>query len=151
MQKLPFKSITERTDLQGKYVLLRASINVPIVDGEVFNQFRITRGLATIQFLVKQGARVVVCGHIGSDGAQTAQPVANVLGQYLSVAFSPEVAGTVSKNMRDQLADGDVLLLENVRKDPREKKNDANFARELADLADIYVNDAFAASHREHA
>jgi len=147
----PFKSIIECKELRGKYVFLRASINVPIVDGEVLNQFRVTRGLATINYLVNQGARVILCGHIGSDGEQTAEPVARLLGAHVPILFSPEVAGVVSKNLRDTLEDGQVLMLENVRKDPREKKNDANFARELADMADIYVNDAFAASHREHA
>jgi len=151
MQKLPFKSITERKDLKGKYVLLRTSMNVPIVDGVVLNQFRITRGLLTLQYLVQQGARVIVCGHIGSDGSQTAAPVAELLRTHMPVVFSEEVAGTKSKNLRDTLQNGEVLLLENLRKDPREKKNDANFARELADMADIYVNDAFPASHRAHA
>lgn len=151
MEKLPFKAITSLQNLQGKYVLVRSSINVPIVDGEVRNQFRITRGLATIQYLVAQKARVIVCGHIGSDGSQTAKPVADLLGCHVPVTFSPEVSGVKSKNLRDELQDGQVLVLENLRRDPREKKNDPNFARELADLADIFVNDAFAAGHRAHA
>ncbi len=151
MQKLPFKSIAEKTDLKGTYVLLRSSINVPIVDGQVRNQFRITRGLVTLQYLVNHGARVIMCGHIGRDGTQSTKQIADLLQEYVPVTFSDEVAGTKSKNLRDALKDGEVLLLENVRKDPREKKNDANFARELADMADLYVNDAFADSHRAHA
>ncbi len=151
MEKAPFKSVTQCKGLQGTYVLLRTSINVPIVDGEVFNQFRIMRSLPTIQYLVEQGARVIACGHIGSDGAQSTKPVADIIGKYAPVHFSTEVSGVTSKNFRDELKDGEVLFLENLRKDPREKQNDADFARELADLADVYVNDAFPVSHREHA
>lgn len=151
MQKLPFNSITEKTDLKGKYVLLRASLNVPIKDGIIRNQFRITRGLVTLQYLVNHGARVILCGHIGRDGTQSTQPLADLLQKYVPITFSDEVAGAKSKNLRDTLKDGEVLLIQNLRKDPREKKNDTNFARELADMADIYVNDAFAASHRAHA
>lgn len=151
MEKLPFKSITERKDLQGTYVLVRTSINVPIVDGEVRNQFRITRGLATLQYLVQQKARVIVCGHIGSDGSQSAEPVAQLLGQHVPVQFSEEVTGSKTQILRERLQDGEVLFIENLRKDPREKKNDAEFARELAGLAELYVNDAFPAGHRAHA
>lgn len=151
MSKLPFKAISERSDLGGKYVLVRTSMNVPIVDGEVGNQFRITRGLATLQYLVQQKARVIVCGHIGSDGSQSVAPVAELLGQYLQVQVSEEVTGTKTQILRERLQDGEVLVLENLRKDPREKKNDPEFARELASLAEIYVNDAFPVGHRAHA
>ncbi len=151
MPKQPFDRVTRQHELRGRYVLLRLSVNVPIKEGVVTNQFRILRSLPTLQFLVRQGARVIACGHIGRDGSESIQPVADIFAQYVPVAVSPEVSGTVSKNMRDELQDGEVLFLENLRKDPREKKNDSNFARELADFADIYVNDAFAASHRPHA
>jgi phosphoglycerate kinase len=126
-------------------------MNVPIKDGVVQNQFRITRALATMNYLVKQGARVIAVGHLG-DGEASAEPVADVLRAHLpSVRFSPEVTGSVSLQLRDELQDGELLVLENVRRDPREKKNDADFARGLADMAELYVNDAFADSHREHA
>ncbi len=151
MTSLPFKSVIKCDDLSGQYVLLRASINVPIDNGEVRNQFRLVRGLATIRCLISGGARVILVGHIGSDGEASVKPVADILAQYVPVTFAPEVTGPIVKNMRDRIKDGEVLVLENVRRDPREKKNDADFARELADLADIYVNDAFADSHREHA
>ncbi len=145
------KRICEQDDLQGKYVLLRTPMNVPIKDGVVQNQFRITRALATMNYLVKKGARVIAVGHLG-DGEESAAPVAELLRAHLpSVRFSPEVTGSVSLQLRDELKDGEVLVLENVRRDPREKKNDADFARSLADMAEIYVNDAFADSHREHA
>jgi len=151
MQKKPFKSLLECTELTGKYVFLRASLNVPIVAGEVHNQFRITRGMATVQHLVNQGARVIIAGHVGSDGSTSVQPVADIFAQQVPVVFSGEVLGTKTIKLRDELADGEVLVLENLRSNPGEKKNDSDFAQALASLADVYVNDAFAASHREHA
>lgn len=151
MQKLPFRTLSDCTDLKGKYVLLRASINVPIVDGRVHNQFRITRGLATVQYLVSRGARVIIGGHIGSDGSISAAPVADIFARQVPTTFSPEVLGEKTNTLRAALADGEVLLLENLRSDAREKQNDTAFAQELAALADYYVNDAFAASHRDHA
>lgn len=146
-------AITSLTDVRGKYVLVRSSLNVPIEAGAIRNHFRLVRSLPTIEWLVRQGARVVVCGHIGRDKENTLAPVYEYLKQNLQaeVLFSPEVTGSVAKNLRDGLEDGQVLVLENVRRDPRETQNDADFARNLADLADLYVNDAFAASHREHA
>lgn len=151
MQKTPFKSLIEHKALKGKYVFLRTSVNVPIVDGEVHNQFRITRGLATIQYLVNEGARVIVAGHIGSDGAASLEPVADIFAQHVPTVFSSEVLGKKTTQLRDALTDGEVLVLENLRSNPGEKKNDSAFAADLAALADVYVNDAFSASHREHA
>jgi len=151
MQKATFKSVTKCPDLEGKYVFLRSSINVPIVDNEVRNQFRITRGIATVQYLVSKGARVIIAGHVGSDGSQSAQPITDVFSQYVPTQFSSQIFGEETTSKRDALQNGEVLLLENLRSDPREKKNDVDFAKELASFADVYVNDAFAASHREHA
>ena len=150
MKKLPFKSITECQQLKGKYVLLRASTNVPIKNGEVSNQFRLVRGLATVRYLVSEGAKVIIVGHVGSDGSISIKPVADIFAQHIKSSFVPAITGAVVKNTRDKMQDGDVIFLENIRRDPREKENDSDFARELADLADIYVNDAFAASHRVH-
>ncbi len=151
MHKLETRLIINQVDVRGIRVLLRTPMNVPIVDGVVQNQFRITRALATINFLVGRGAKVILLGHIG-DGEQSTKPVAELLSQYLpKVTFCPEVTGPVALQMRDALGDGEVLILENVRRDTREKKNDVDFARSLAELGDIYVNDAFADSHRVHA
>ena len=152
MQKLPFKCFTECKELKGKYVFLRASLNVPIVDGEVHNQFRITRGLATIQHLVNQGARVIIAGHIQmGKTVPSTEPLLSLFEQHVPVVFSTEVIGKKTTELRNNLKNGEVLLLENLRSDEREKKNDVTFAQELAELADVYVNDAFPASHREHA
>jgi len=151
MHTLETRRIIDVTDLEGVFVVLRTPMNVPIVDGVVQNQFRITRALATINFLVRHNARVILVGHVG-DGTPSTEPVAKLLEQYLpKVTFCPEVVGDVATRMRSELKDGEVLVLENVRRDPREKKNDVAFAKELAALGDVYVNDAFADSHREHA
>ena len=151
MPKKPLKRICDELNLKGRYVVLRTPMNVPLVNGVIQNQFRITRGLATMNYLVKHEARVILVGHIG-DGEPSTEPIAKLLANHLpSVLFSPEVTGSVSRVMRDALKDGEVLVLENVRRDPREKKNDSDFARSLADLGDLYVNDAFGASHRPDA
>lgn len=155
MAKNSFRSVTDIPDLKGKYVLLRTSLNVPVKNGVVLNQFRLMRGLATLNYLTRAGARVVVCGHISNDKTaekeESLLPVFEVLKHHLPLTMSDEVVTAKSEGLRDQLKDGEVLLLENLRQDPREKKNDADFARALADLGEVYVNDAFAASHREHA
>jgi phosphoglycerate kinase len=151
MQKMPFKSITQQSDLAGKYIFLRASINVPIKDGVVRNQFRITRGLATVRYLTSKGARVILAGHIGSDGSISAKPVADIFASHVPTVFSKQVLGAQTQNLRDYLKNGEVLVLENLRSNDGEKKNDMEFAKDLAALADIYINDAFSASHREHA
>ena len=151
MQKIPFKSIVECQNIKGKYVFVRVSINVPIVDGEVQNQFRLTRGLATIQYLISKGARVIIAGHVGRDGTESTKPIADVFAAHVPIIFSHEVVGEETKKLRDGLKDGEVLLLENLRSHVGEKKNDIQFAQNLAGLADMFVNDAFSASHREHA
>ena len=151
MQNNELKTVAECTDLAGTYVFLRTSIDVPIEQNEIQNEFRLMRGLPTIQYLVDQGARVILGGHMGSDGTQSTKPIADFLSAHVPTIHSTEVAGSVSMNLRDQLENGQVLVLENLRKDPREKKNDAEFARALADLATVYVNDDFATAHRAHA
>jgi phosphoglycerate kinase len=144
--------VTQCENLRGKYVFVRVSLNVPIENGVIQNEFRITQSLSTITYLQNQGARIILCSHLGKDGTASLQPVYEVLKKYItSVQFSPEVTGQTTTALRDALADGEVLLLENVRRDEREKENDLSLAQEFAALADIFVNDDFAASHRAHA
>ena len=152
MQKVSLRQFSKYPELKGKYVFLRASLNVPIIDGEVLNQFRITRGLATIQYLVNQGARVIVAGHVQmGDDVPSVKPIADIFAVHVPVIFSSEVLGEKTTKLRNELGDGEVLLLENLRSNPGEKKNDLAFAEELAGLADVYINDAFSVSHRDHA
>jgi phosphoglycerate kinase len=143
-------SIKDVENLAGTYVFVRASLNVPIKDGKVANAFRLQQSLKTIQFLVEKRARVILCSHLGRDG-ESLFPVYEALSASLDIQFCPEVVGETATAMRNSLENGGVLLLENVRRDAREEENDIHFAEELAALADIFVNDDFAASHRAHA
>lgn len=144
-------SITECQDLAGKYVLVRASLNVPLKDGAVSNSFRLTQSLPTIKYLQEKRARIILISHIGRDEEDTLYPVFEALCGHLDLRFSPEVTGSTTTKMRDELQNGEVLLIENLRRDPREVENDKEFAQELARLGDLFVNDDFAASHRAHA
>jgi len=151
MPTIELPRICDVDDVEGKRVLVRASLNVPVENGHVRDPFRLMRSLVTIKYLKEKGAKVIVMGHIGREPSETLAPVYTALSEHIQLAFTGAVAGTESKASVDEMGNGDVILLENVRKDPREKKNDPKFARELADLADIYVNDAFSDSHRKHA
>lgn len=148
------KSIDEiaANELAGKYVLVRSDFNMPLGDkGEVAEPFRLERGWKTIQYLVERGARVIIISHIGREPTETLAPVAEALKKFAPAVYIPDLLGTAAVQARDSMKPGDILLLENLRRDPREVGNDSDFARELAALADIYVDDAFAAAHRAHA
>jgi phosphoglycerate kinase len=141
--------VTDIKDLAGKRVLLRASLNVPIQDGKVIDTFRLEQALPTLDHLKKQGARVVVIGHIGRESDESLKPVSEALNRLTDVKWGgtiKDALGTIFS-----LQNGEAILLENLRQDPRESDNSSVFAKELASLADLYVNDAFADSHREHA
>lgn len=140
------KNIKATGSLKGKTVLLRTDFNVPIKNGKVVDDLRIRAALPTITFLKKQGASVIIVSHAGDDGAQSLFPVAKVLSASVPVRFIKE---TIPADLH--LSKGEVVLLENIRREKGEKKNDPKFAKRLASLADIYVNDAFPVSHRAHA
>jgi len=139
-------------------VLLRADLNVPVADGEVTDRTRLERLGPTIRELCDKGARVIVCSHFGRPKGKrvpdmSLRPIARALQEVLgrNVRFAESCTGPAVEQAVNSLADGDVLLLENTRFDPREEKNDPAMAKELAALADVYVNDAFSAAHRAHA
>ena len=139
------------SDLRGKRVLLRSDFNVPFTEtGEVADVFRLKSGWRTVQYLAERGAQVIVVSHLGKS-EQTLEPVSRALKHYGSVIFIPDILGPAAQSAIAAMKDGEVVLLENLRKDPGEKANDEAFARALAALADIYVDDAFAAAHRAHA
>ncbi|HEX8947087.1 MAG TPA: phosphoglycerate kinase, partial [Candidatus Paceibacterota bacterium] len=146
------KSVRDIPTLSGTRVLVRAPLNVPLVNGEVANDFRLRRALPTIEFLANAGAKVIVCGHIGRAPEETLAPVYRALGALLpQVSFSSEAVGPVAHAAAEALENGGVLVLENLRRYPGEKGNDPAFARELASLADVFVQDAFDTCHREDA
>lgn len=145
-------------DLAGKRVLLRVDFNVPLSAGEVGDDTRIRAALPTIEALLDSGASLVLVSHLGRPGGRpdpelSLEPVATRLAELLGreVQFCHETTGPLALEMASSLEPGQVLLLENLRFDPRETENDAGFAQALADLADLYVNDAFGTAHRAHA
>ena len=139
----------ENIDVRGKYVLLRDDFNVQIVDGEITDTFRIDQSMPTINALRSAGARIAIVAHRGRPKGErnmdfTLQPIAD----YMKI---PLIGDCLDKDFLGNMQDGDVVLLENVRFYPGEEKNDPTFATELARGYDIFVNDAFAVSHRAHA
>jgi phosphoglycerate kinase len=144
-------------DPAGKTVLVRADLNVPVKDGRVTDATRIERIAPTIAELMRKRARVVVMSHFGRptgrDAALSLRPIVPALAHALGrpVAFADDCIGPAARRAVDALAPGDVALLENLRFHTEEEANDPGFARALAALGDIYVNDAFSAAHRAHA
>ena len=153
------KKTIEDIDVKGKKVLDRCDFNVPLKDGEITNDKRIVAALPTIKYLMEHGAKVILCSHLGRPKGEykpefSLAPVAKRLSEYLGVevklAEDAEVVGPNAKAMAAELKDGEVMLLENVRYRAEETKNEDNFSKELASLADIFVNDAFGTAHRAH-
>ncbi|HUI49299.1 MAG TPA: phosphoglycerate kinase, partial [Acidimicrobiia bacterium] len=143
---------------RGTRVLLRADFNVPLADGRIEDDLRITAALPTIEYLREKQAAVVCCSHLGRpkgkfDPKLSLAPVAARLSELLGaeVPLSPEVAGFLSLERAQSLQPGDVMLIENLRFDPGEEANDPAFGLNLAQLGDVYVDDAFGAAHRAHA
>ena len=153
------KKTVEDIDVKGKRVLARCDFNVPLKDGEITNDKRIVAALPTIKYLKDHGAKVILCSHLGRPKgeykpefslAPVAAKLSEYLGQEVKLAEDPEVVGANAKAMAAELKDGDVMLLENVRYRKEETKNEDVFSKELASLADIFVNDAFGTAHRAH-
>ncbi len=137
--------------LKGLRVLVRAGFDVPLVDGKVGDMFRVRRSAQTLSYLHKAGARVIVLSHLGRDSQTTNAPVAAALNTVLPTTYVPDLLGHAARNAIQAMRDGQVLLLENLRSDPREVACDEGFARELASLGELFVSDAFSAAHRAHA
>lgn len=148
----PLPLITLHADLLGKRVLLRADFNVPLLAGDVRDAYKIERSIPTIDFLRKAGARVIVMSHIGNGKtSDTLSPVAKYLNKKFPLTFLDLLMSQENARIVNAMQNGDVVLLENLRHNDGEEKNDPEFARSLASLGDVYVNDAFAVSHRAHA
>ena len=153
------KVTVDDINVKGKKVLVRCDFNVPLKDGVITNDNRIQAALPTIKKLIADGGKVILCSHLGRPKGEykpefSLAPVAKRLSEYLGVevklAEDAEVVGPNAKAMAAELKDGEVMLLENVRYRAEETKNEENFSKELASLADIFVNDAFGTAHRAH-
>jgi phosphoglycerate kinase len=151
------KKTVRDVDVGGKTVLVRADLNVPLEHGAVADDTRIRESLPTLQYLLNHNAKVIVCSHLGRpkgrDESLSLAPVAGRMGNLLKreVLFVDDCIGTEVAEAVDQMARDQVLLLENLRFHPEEEKNDPGFAKQLAEPADLYVNDAFGSAHRAHA
>ncbi len=152
------KKTIEDIDVAGKRVLTRCDFNVPVADGVITDDKRIREALPTIQYLASHGARVILCSHFGRPKGEfkpefSLAPVAKRLSELLGkeIVFASDVIGPDAKAKAAALKDGDIMLIENVRFHKEEEKNDPAFAKELASMADIFVNDAFGTAHRAHA
>lgn len=142
--------------LKGKRVIVRCDFNVPLGDDNKVDpeeSWRIQKALKTIEFLHGAGARIILISHIGRDPEMSLRPVADFFNHELdmTVGFIPEVTGQRASEASERLGEGQIIMLENLRSDPREKANNQALAEELATMADIYVNEAFSNAHREHA
>ena len=153
------KKTIEDIQVNGKKVLVRCDFNVPMDENKVITDENRLRGaLPTIQYLIKNGAKVILCSHLGRPKGEfnmkySLRPVAERLSQLLGqeVKMADDVIGESAHKLASELKDGEVMLLENVRFHKEEEKNDPEFAKELASLAEVYVNDAFGTAHRAHA
>ncbi len=152
------KKTVKDVEVKGKRTLVRVDFNVPMKQGVITDESRIKGAMPTISYLAEQGARVILISHLGKpkgpDAAFTLEPVARKLSELLgkAVGFAKDetVVGDNARQAVMNMQDGDIILLENTRFRPEETKNGEEFSRELASLADIYVNDAFGTAHRAH-
>ena len=144
-------------DIKGKKVLVRCDFNVPLEDGVITDNRRIVGALPTIQYLLEQDCKIILCSHLGRPKGEVKKefsllPVAKELTRLLGkeVTLAQDVTGPSAKALTENMQSGDIVLLENIRFDAREEKNEDSLSKELANMAEVYVNDAFGTAHRAH-
>lgn len=153
------KKTIEDINVRGKKCLVRCDFNVPLKDGKITDENRLVGAMPTIKYLIENGARVILCSHLGKPKgeakpelslAPVASRLSEMLGQEVVFAADANVVGENAKKAVAQMKDGDVVLLENTRYRKEETKNEEGYSKELASLAEIFVNDAFGTAHRAH-
>ena len=145
--------IQQAGSLKGKRVIVRLGLNVPVKNGRVVDDFRIRKVIPTIEYLKKKKAKIIVIGHIGRDPKESLLPVVNYFNKKVNITtgFVDDIMSEHVVGIIDNMPEGGVVILENLRKYEGEVKNQAKYAKYIASLGDIYVNDAFSVSHRKHA
>jgi phosphoglycerate kinase len=153
------KKTIEDIDVKSKKVLVRCDFNVPLQDGKITDENRLVGAMPTIKYLIEKGAKVILCSHLGKPKgeakpelslAPVSKRLSEMLGKEVIFAADDNVVGENAKSAVEKMNDGDVVLLQNTRYRKEETKNEDNFSKELASLADIFVNDAFGTAHRAH-
>lgn len=147
------KSIKEIKNLSGKRVLVRVAFNVPVKDGKVIDDFRIKKSLKTIKYLQSKNAKIILMSHLGEDEKESFKPIISKFKKYIPklVFLDKPIFSDETEDAIKNLKKGDIVLLENLRKEKGEKDNSPSFARALSRYGDIYINDDFPVSHRAHA
>jgi phosphoglycerate kinase len=145
------RPVTQIEHLKGTYVVLRASLNLPVSDGVVQNEYRLKKALPTLRYLVEAGAKVIIVSHIGRKPEETLKPVFDVLEKYMPVQWGGSIGSDECAERRGLMQDGDILLLENTRQDQRYLNNESQYDEEIAALGELFVFDAFPVAHREQA
>lgn len=146
------KSVRDIKELSNVRVLVRAALNVPVANGNVVNTFRLRGALPTINYLREKGACVILISHISGKGTESLAPMHEAMKEFIpGVRFCKDIVGHEARNAVASLQEGEVLILENLRQDPREEANDPEFAKELASLGEVFVQDTFDVCHRKHA
>lgn len=146
------RSVEDIPRFQNIPIIVRAALNVPLENGEVINSFRLKSALPTIQYLQKKGARIVLIGHIGEKGTETLEPVYRALKKMVpALSWCPSTIGPAAREAVRSLPPGGVVMLENLRRNAGETKDNQAFARQLAELGDVFIEDSFDVCHREHA
>ena len=154
LEKVTERSVQNIKNLSGKRVLVRIDVNVSLGSNGVVDKgedWRILKSLRTIQFLQEAGAVVIILAHIGRDPQETLKPIFEYMEQFLTLGFLPRYESDLVRHYIEQMGNGSVVMMENVRQFDEEKKDDIFYLQDLIDISDFYVNDAFSVSHRKHA
>ena len=147
-------SIDQVSDLKGKRVLVRIDVNTSLGDNGVVDpgeDWRIVKSYTTIDYLITEGASVVLISHIGRDPEESLKPIYDFMSRRMTIGFIPRYDDELMANTLDNMAHGSVVMLENLRSQPGEEANDSSFLNAVIERCDLYVNDAFSVSHRAHA